>query len=74
VEVVGDQMRGLAVHEAARVMASADPDEILVSATTRELVSGAGLEFADRGERELKGIPGVRRVYAFDDRSSVPPS
>jgi len=65
VETVGTQVRGMAVHEAARIMAAAVPDEILVSATTRDLASGAGLAFEDRGEHELKGVPGPRRLYAF---------
>jgi class 3 adenylate cyclase len=67
VESIGAQVRGLAVHEAARIMAGADPDEILVSATTRDLASGAGLEFVDRGEQELKGVPGPRRLFAYID-------
>jgi class 3 adenylate cyclase len=67
VEAVGGGVGGLAVHEAARIMASAGPDEILVSSITRELASGAGLEFADRGEHELKGVPGPRRLYAYLD-------
>lgn len=57
-------VRGVAVHEAARIMASAGPGEILVSETIPVLVSGLGLEFVDQGERDLKGI-GSRRLYAF---------
>ena len=67
VETVGVQVRGMAVHEAARIMASAGPDEIMVSATTRELAAGAGLAFEDRGEHELKGVPGRRRLFAYLD-------
>jgi hypothetical protein len=57
---------GVAVHEAARIMAAAAPDEILVSETIPALVSGLGLKFAERGEQELKGF-GSRRLFAFDD-------
>ena len=64
VEVVGDDVRGAEVHEAARIAASASPGEILLSATTAQLASGSGLTFVDRGEREFKGLSGKRRVYA----------
>ena len=56
--------RGIAVHLAARVLAAAGPGEVLVSQTTHDLVEGSGLEFEDRGEHELKGIAGARRLYA----------
>jgi class 3 adenylate cyclase len=65
VEVVGRELRGVAVHLAARIMAAAAPDEVLVSATTRDLVAGAGLEFQERGTFELKGISGPRTLYAL---------
>ena len=61
----GSQIRGVAVHEAARVMAVAEPDEILVSETTRTLSLANDLEFVDRGEHQLKGIEGSRRLYAY---------
>lgn len=64
VEVVGDDLRGAAVHEAARIAAAASPGEILVSATTSQLAAGSGLTFEDRGEREFKGLAGARTVYA----------
>jgi class 3 adenylate cyclase len=60
----GDKPRGIAVHACARIMSLAGAGEILVSSTTRELVDGSGLEFEDRGEHELRGIDGTRRVYA----------
>jgi class 3 adenylate cyclase len=63
-EVVGDKLRGIAVHLGARVAAQAGPGEILVSQTVRDLVAGSGLEFADRGAHELKGVPGEWRLYA----------
>jgi class 3 adenylate cyclase len=65
VEVVGRELRGVAVHLAARIMGAAAPGEVLVSATTRDLVAGAGLEFQERGTFELKGISGTRTLYAL---------
>jgi class 3 adenylate cyclase len=55
---------GLAVSIGARVTALAGPSEILVSQTVRDLVAGSGLEFVDRGEHELRGVPGMWKVYA----------
>jgi pimeloyl-ACP methyl ester carboxylesterase len=57
-------VRGIAVHIAARVMACAAGDEVLVSDSVRNVVAGSGLEFDDRGAHELKGIEGKRRLYA----------
>jgi class 3 adenylate cyclase len=57
-------VRGIAVHTAARVAAQAEPGEVLVTATTRDLVAGSGLLFDDRGERSLKGLDGARRLFA----------
>jgi class 3 adenylate cyclase len=65
VEVVGRELRGVAVHFAARIVGAAAPGEVLVSATTRDLVAGAGLEFQERGTFELKGISGTRTLYAL---------
>lgn len=64
VELAQGDVRGVAVHTAARIMALAGPDEIWVSATVRELVDGTGLEFDDRGTHGLKGIPGERQLYS----------
>ena len=58
-------VRGVAVHMAARVMALAGPGQVLVSSTTYELLAGSSLTFEDRGEHELKGITGARRIYAL---------
>src|SRR6478672_4314311 len=55
---------GVAVHAAARVAALAGPGEVLVSGTTRDLLDGSGLRLEDRGTHELKGLEGVRQVYA----------
>ena len=65
-EIVGDDVRGIAVHIGARVAALANPDEILVSGTVKELVQGSHLEFTARGSRVLKGVPGRWRLFAVD--------
>jgi class 3 adenylate cyclase len=64
VEAIGDDVGGLAVHIAARVMGEAGAGEVLVSSTVRDLVAGSGLRFEDRGRRELRGVPGPWRVWA----------
>ena len=63
-EVRGDDLGGLAVHIAARVGALAGSDEVLVSGTVKDLVIGSGIEFADHGEHELKGVPGTWKLFA----------
>jgi len=67
VEIVGSDVRGVSVHEAARIMATAEPDEILVSELTRTLAGAAGLAFADRGTHVLKGLDGEWRLAAFTE-------
>lgn len=62
-EVVGDDVAGMAVNIGARVGALAGPDEVLVSSTVKELVVGSGIEFRDRGRHELKGVPGEWSVF-----------
>jgi class 3 adenylate cyclase len=64
VERAGRTLRGIAVHIGARIAAKAAPGEILVSQTVKDLVVGSGLAFEDRGEHELKGVPGSWRLYA----------
>ena len=59
-----DEVRGIAVHIGARVAALAGASEILVSSTVKDLVAGSGLVFEDRGEHELKGVPGPWHLYA----------
>ena len=61
---LGQKPRGIAVHVGARVMALGGGGDVLVSATTHDLVAGSGLEFEERGEHLLKGVDGPRRVYA----------
>ena len=58
---------GIAVHIGARISALAGPGEILVSSTVRDLTVGSGLTLADRGEHELKGVPGPWRIFAAAD-------
>jgi class 3 adenylate cyclase len=65
VEVAAGDVRGLAVHVAARVMALAGPGQVYVSATTRELVADSGLTFVDAGVHELKGVSGARQLYCL---------
>ena len=64
VELLGEDIGGIAVHIGQRVSALAGPGEVTVSSTVVDLVSGSGLEFDDRGEHELKGVPRPWRVYA----------
>ncbi len=64
IEVMGDDVGGMAVNIGARVGAKAGPGEVLVSGTVKDLVVGSGFEFADRGEHELKGVPGEWRLFA----------
>jgi class 3 adenylate cyclase len=65
VELVPGDVRGVAVHAAARIMALAASGETLVSGTTRELLDVTGLEFEDRGSHQFKGLPGERAVFAL---------
>lgn len=65
VELSPGDVRGLAVHLASRILALAGDGEVLVSSTTYELLGGLSFTFEDRGEQELKGISGLRRVYAL---------
>jgi class 3 adenylate cyclase len=63
-ERLGDKLSGIAVPVGARVAAVAQPGEVLVSSTVKDLVAGSGIEFEDRGTHELKGVPGEWRLYA----------
>lgn len=66
-ERIGEKLGGIAVNIGARVAALAGPNEILVSGTVKDLVAGSGLSFEERGEHELKGVPGTWRLYAVAD-------
>jgi len=63
-EVRGDDIGGIAVHIGARVSALAGANDVLASSTLRDLVIGSGLEFEDRGNHELKGVPGEWHLFA----------
>jgi class 3 adenylate cyclase len=67
VEVMGDDIGGIAVNIGARVGSAAGPGEVLVSRTVTDLVAGSGIAFADRGVHSLKGVPGDWRLYAVTD-------
>jgi class 3 adenylate cyclase len=64
VEVMEDDVGGIAVHIAARVGALAGAGEVLVTSTVKDLVAGSGIAFADRGAQQLKGIPDEWRLFA----------
>jgi class 3 adenylate cyclase len=66
-EVVGEKLAGIALVTGARISALARPGEVLVSRTVKELVAGSGIEFEDRGEQALKGVPEVSQLYAVTD-------
>jgi class 3 adenylate cyclase len=64
IELRGDGVAGVAVHIGARVARQAGAAEVLVSSTVKDLVAGSGIEFDDRGEHELKGVPGTWRLFS----------
>ena len=74
VEVMGDDIGGMAVHLAARVNGLAQPGEILASRTVRDLVVGSGVTFVERGEHELKGVPGRWDLVAVAREGEEPAS
>jgi class 3 adenylate cyclase len=63
-EVVNNKLGGLAVHIGARVISKAEPGEVVVSSTVKDLVAGSGIKFEDKGWHMLKGVPGRWRLYA----------
>ena len=66
IEIGISDIAGLAVHIGQRVSSFAEPGEVLVSRTVVDLVVGSGMQFADRGEHELKGVPGLWRIFAVE--------
>lgn len=64
IELIGEDVAGIGVHLAARVMAQAGAGEVLVSSTVKDLVAGSGIDFEDRGAHALKGVPGEWRLFA----------
>ena len=73
VELVPGNVRGVAMHVAARILPLAQPGEVLVSDVTRSLVDSPGLAFADRGRHALKGVTGERGIYVLEGESSGSP-
>ncbi len=69
VEVSAGDVRGIAVHAAARILMLAQPSEILISGTVHDLLDGSSFTFADRGRHELKGMSGERPIFAITDVS-----
>ena len=65
-EVVDGKVGGIAVHIGARIAAQAEPGEVLVSSTVKDLVAGSGIRFLERGIAHLKGVPGEWRVYRVE--------
>jgi class 3 adenylate cyclase len=72
VELVGTDVRGVAVHEAARILSEAAAGEILVSATTRALTASSGFAFRNRGTHALKGLEGQWELFAYLDQEPAP--
>jgi class 3 adenylate cyclase len=72
-ELLGEDIGGIAVHTAARVLSQARAGEILCSRTVKDLVAGAGFAFTDRGTHRLKGVPDQWQLYAVElaERSPV---
>jgi class 3 adenylate cyclase len=64
IEIVGNDVQGIAVHIASRVSALAGPGEVLVSRTVKDLVAGSGLRFSERGRHSLKGLQEPMDLYA----------
>jgi class 3 adenylate cyclase len=67
IELIGDDVAGIAVRIGARVLAHARSGEVLVSSTVKDLVAGSGINFTERGEHALKGVPGSWRLFAVED-------
>lgn len=70
-ERMDGKVGGIAVHVGARVAAEAQPGEVLVSSTVKDLVAGSGLQFRDRGVVMLKGVPGEWRLYSVDQATAI---
>jgi class 3 adenylate cyclase len=72
-ELVDGKLGGIAVGIGARIAAEAEPGEVLVSATLKDLVAGSEIEFLERGSVTLAGIPGQRQLFAVDAQSVLAP-
>jgi class 3 adenylate cyclase len=64
IELVGGNVRGLAVHAAARIAGLAGPGEVFVSVTTHDLLEGSDIQFENRGRHRLKGLSAMRQIFA----------
>jgi class 3 adenylate cyclase len=73
IEFVGSDVRGVAVHAAARVMSLAGADDVLVSSTTSDLLEGSGIKLEDAGTHLLKGLTGARQIFRVIDRAAGGP-
>lgn len=73
VEWLASDVAGINVHVASRVMSAAQPGEVLVSGTVKELVLGSGIEFRDRGLQQLKGVPGECHLYSVATAEEISP-
>jgi class 3 adenylate cyclase len=73
-EVTANDLTGMAVHLTARVMDTAEPGEVLTSATVKDLVVGSGLEFSERGAHHLKGVPGEWMLHSVTGDSETSPA
>ena len=69
--MVGNKVAGIAVHIGARVATAAQPGEVVVSSTVKDLVAGSGLRFEDRGFQTLKGLPEPWRLFKVEAQSAL---
>ena len=72
--MLGDKYSGIAVHLGARVASAAEPGQVLVSSTVKDLVAGSGIVFADLGRRALKGMPEAWQLYRAAERAEGVPA
>lgn len=73
IELIGKDIAGIAVHIASRVCGTAEPNEVIVSSTVKNLVAGSGLNFTDRGRQTLKGIPDQWRLFGLEAPAPAAP-
>ena len=72
VPIDNDKVTVIAVHIGARIAALAGAGDVLVSRTVKDLVAGSGIDFEDRGQQELKGVPGTWELYAVSGAGAAP--
>jgi class 3 adenylate cyclase len=70
-ELAGDDLAGVTVHIGARIADLAEPSQVLVSGTVRDLVVGSNIEFHYRGEEALQGVPGEWRLFTVADQRAA---